>query len=356
MALTRRGRIAVIVAGALSLVTVGGIALALTGHAPAVIQKAVDTVTGEDHGTPPPPPTCPLTGKPAPGGEVPRRPVLAVKVENTTDAYPLAGLQTADVVYEELVEGGITRFMALYQCKEAKKVGPVRSARTTDPKVLIQYDPRSVIAFSGGQSAVVNAVERSGLVSFDEDSGGDAFWRDTERFEPHNLFVNTAKLRARSEKQTVGEGAPRRLFPFDAAVPTVGKRVSQVSMAFSTSVDATWRWDNGAGRWQRMYQDAPMALDTGTVITAANVIIQQVVVTEGNLVDVLGYHSPEVELTGSGKAWILRDGKLIAGTWSRPVMGAVTKFVTKTGEIIPLAPGNTWIELVAKGTPPIVTR
>ena len=208
MALTRRGRIVVIVAGATALVTVGGIALALTGHAPAVIQKAVDTVTGDDHTSTPPPPTCPLTGKPAPGGRVPRRPVLAVKVENTPDAYPLAGLQTADVVYEELVEGGITRFMALYQCKDAKKVGPVRSARTTDPKVLVQYDPHAVIAYSGGQLAVVHAVERSGLVSFDEDSGGDAFWRDSARYEPHNLFVNTAKLRAKSAKQTAAASSP----------------------------------------------------------------------------------------------------------------------------------------------------
>ena len=356
MALTRRGRIVVIVAGATALVTVGGIALALTGHAPAVIQKAVDTVTGDDHTSTPPPPTCPLTGKPAPGGRVPRRPVLAVKVENTPDAYPLAGLQSADVVYEELVEGGITRFMALYQCKEAKKVGPVRSARTTDPKVLIQYEPHPVIAYSGGQLAVVNAVKRSGLVSFDEDSGGDAFWRDAARYEPHNLFLNTAKLRAKSAKRTAGEGPPRRLFPFDPQAPTVGKRVSQVSMSFSSSVTAAWRWDKGAGRWQRMYQDAPMTLDSGTPITAANVIFQQVVVTEGNLVDVLGYHSPEVTLTGSGKAWILRNGMLIAGKWNRPVMGAVTKFVTKTGQVIPLSPGNTWIELVAKGTPPTVTR
>ena len=355
MALTRRGRIVITVTGAFALVAVGGIALALTGHAPAVIQKAVDTVTGTDH-QPKPPPTCPLTGKPAPGGMVPRRPVLAVKVENTPDAYPLAGLQSADVVYEELVEGGITRFMALYQCKDAKKVGPVRSARTTDPKVLVQYDPHAVIAYSGGQLAVVNDVERSGLVSFDESTGGDAFWRDDTRYEPHNLFLNTAKLRSKSAKQTAGEGPPRRVFPFDAAPPTAGKHVSQVSMAFSSSVTATWSWDKGAGRWQRMYQDAPMTLDTGTPITAANVIIQQVVVTEGDLVDVLGYHSPEVTLSGSGKAWILRNGVMIAGTWTRPVMGAVTKFETKTGEIIPLAPGNTWVELVAKGTPPTVTK
>ena len=99
-----------------------------------------------------------------------------------------------------------------------------------------------------------------------------------------------------------------------------------------------------------------MTLDTGTPITAANVIIQQVVVTESSLVDVLGYHSPEVTLTGSGKAWILRNGVLIAGKWTRPVMGAVTKFETKSGQIIPLAPGNTWVELVAKGTPPTVTK
>jgi hypothetical protein len=127
-------------------------------------------------------------------------------------------------------------------------------------------------------------------------------------------------------------------------------------MEFSYSVDATWQWDEDAGRWQRMYEDAPMTLDTGMPITAANVIIQQVVVTEGDLVDVLGYHSPEVTVTGTGKAWILRDGVMIAGTWSRPVMGAVTKFVTKFGEIIPLAPGNTWVEMVAKGTPPTVTK
>ena len=164
----------------------------------------------------------------------------------------------------------------------------------------------------------MNDVKRSGLVSFDESTGGDAFWRDDTRYEPHNLFLNTAKLRARSAKQTAGEGPPRRVFPFDGAAPTAGKHVSQVSMAFSYSVTATWRWDKGAGRWQRMYQDAPMTLDTGTPITAANVIIQQVVVTEGDLVDVLGYHSPEVTLTGSGKAWILRNGVMIAGNVDPP--------------------------------------
>ena len=140
MALTRRGKAVVSIGGALALVSVGSIALALTGHAPAPIQHVVDAMTGQQHR---PPPTCPLTGKPAPGG-APQRPVLAVKVENTADAYPLAGLQKADVVYEESVEGGITRFMALFQCSSSPRVGPVRSARTTDPHVLLQFEPRAI--------------------------------------------------------------------------------------------------------------------------------------------------------------------------------------------------------------------
>jgi DUF3048 family protein len=351
VALTRRGRVVISVTGALALLMVGGIALALTGHAPSVIQRAVDKVTGQEHT---PPPTCPLTGKPAPGGEVPNRPVIAVKVENTPDAYPLAGLQNADVVYEELVEGGITRFMALYQCKDATRVGPVRSVRTTDPTVLIQYDAHPVIAYSGGALAVVNAVESAGLVIFDETTGGDAFWRDAERVAPHNLFLSTAKLRRQATGRIAHAGPPRRLLPFDAHVPA-GKHVATVSTVFSSSVTATWRWDTSSGRWQRLLDGAPMALDSGQPITAANVVIQQVEVTEGALVDVLGNHSPEVTLTGEGKAWILRDGILIAGRWTRPVMGAVTRFVTKGGDVIPLAPGNTWIELVPTGSRPTVT-
>jgi Protein of unknown function (DUF3048) N-terminal domain/Protein of unknown function (DUF3048) C-terminal domain len=354
LTLTRRGKVAVAIAGALALVGVGGIALALTGHAPAAIQTVVDKVTGKTD-PPPPPPTCPLTGKPAPGGKVPQRPVLAVKVENTPDAYPLVGLQNADVVYEELVEGGITRFMAVYQCKESLKVGPVRSARTTDPQLLVQYDPKPILAYSGAQLAVVNDIKHAGVLGFDETTGGDAFWRDPARVEPHNLFVNTAKLRTKAVKLTAGEGPPRRLFQFDPAVPK-GKHVSSVSVPFSFSVAATWQWLPAAGRWERMYQDAPMTLDTGEPITAANVIIQQVVVTNGKLVDVLGNPSPEVTLDGTGKAWILRNGVLIPGKWVRRGVGAVTKFETKSGEIIPLMPGNTWVELLPQGHPPVIKR
>jgi hypothetical protein len=95
-----------------------------------------------------------------------------------------------------------------------------------------------------------------------------------------------------------------------------------------------------------------MTLESGGPITAENVVIQQVVVSASDLVDVLGNPSPEVTLTGTGKAWVLRDGRLIAGRWVRPTTGAVTKFETRDGTIIALSPGNTWVELLPKGTAP----
>jgi hypothetical protein len=331
-------------------VAVGGIALALTGHAPAPLQRAVDGITGVEHTKPPP--TCPLTGMPAPGDAVPDRPVVAVKVENTADAYPLAGLQNADVVYEEMVEGGITRFMALYHCQSAPRVGPVRSARTTDPRVLLQFGPRSMLSYSGGQLAVVNDIARSTLMSFDETAGGDAFSRDDSRVMPHNLFLNTTKLWARAGSAARKAGPPRRVFTFDSDVPTGAKRVPGVTLTFSYANTAAWRWMPARGAWQRLLDGSAMTLESGGPITAENVVIQQVVVSASNLVDVLGNPSPEVTLTGTGKAWVLRDGRLIAGRWVRPTTGAVTKFETRDGTIIALSPGNTWVELLPKGTAP----
>ena len=106
---------------------------------------------------------------PAGGGtEPPARPALAVKVENTPDAMPLVGLDKADVVYEEVVEGGITRFIVVFNCSSAERVGPVRSARTTDPKILLQFSPHPLLAYSGGANRVVKIIKESGVVGMTE--------------------------------------------------------------------------------------------------------------------------------------------------------------------------------------------
>ena len=346
MSLTRRGRMVVSLVIALCVLGGLGAAVALGGsHNP--VSKAFQRLTGNST-SPTPAAPCPLTGAPAKdGGPVPRRPALAVKVENTSAAYPLVGLDKADIVYEELVEGGITRFMAVFQCQDATRVGPVRSARTTDPKLLRQFDRHSPIAYSGGQKAVVNLLNAMGLVGVTETSAPGAFHRDPSRAAPHNLFVNTQKAFAAGRKAST-KGEPSAIFTYSDA-PAGGKRVRSVSVQFSYSAFADWSW--AGGHWVRMLGGVPMKLEDGTAIRADNVLIQQVLVTQGSLVDVLGNHSPEVKLTGTGRAWLLRGGRVIAGVWRRADLKSRTVFVAKGHASMALAPGVTWVELAPKGEP-----
>lgn len=299
-------------------------------------------------------PTCPLTGLPPGGGKpVPQRPVAAVKVENTVDAYPLVGLQKADIVYEELVEGGLTRFMAVYQCKDVRRVGPVRSARTTDPKILLQFNKHPILGDSGAQLTVVNALKKAGILTYDDTSASAAFTRaPAPRVTPHNLFVSVSKLYRLTGSAVSQQGAPKPVFTYASDVSNPSKQVSSVVVPFSTRVSGDWRWDHAAEAWVRQLNGKPMMLESGGPIQASNVIVQAVRVTKSNLVDVLGNASPEVTLTGSGRAWVLRNGRVITGVWSRTSPHAVMQFKTKTGKRIALVPGTTFVELMPKGQTP----
>ena len=336
MALTQRGKVVI---GAVAAVVVAGLAvLAFTGNAPRPLD-IVNAVMGR-------PDPCPLTGKVRGEEDPPDRPVLAVKVENTRDAYPLAGLERADVIYEEPVEGGITRFAALFQCRDAGRVGPVRSARTTDPKILLQLSDEPILAFSGAHPKVTAALEDAGVFQLTETSGNVAYERDDARSAPHNLFVATRPLFRLATEAGVDVSAPGALFRYDEEVPTPSRRRSSATITFSSSTVVDWDWDGG--RWVRQLDAAPMLAESGAEIAVDNVVIQEVVVTDSDILDVTGFPSPEVELLGEGRAWILRDGRLIIGRWRRDSLGDVTVFETRAGEEIALAPGTTFVELVPK--------
>jgi len=353
VSLTRRGRVTVTVTAVVVLLVGGMAALAMAGKGPAIIKQAL----GQSP-SPPPPPPCPLTGEPPPGGKpVPQRPVVAIKVENTTDAYPLVGLQSADIIYEELVEGGITRFMAVYQCHDALEVGPVRSARTTDPQLLVQFDTHPILGYSGAQLAVTNALSHAGILAYDETSGFAAFTRaPAPRATPHNLFVSTPKLYARAGKAGKSQGAPKPMFTYGSQIPNPSRKVTGASIPFSTSSVADWKWNATSGTWVRQLGGKPMMLESGGPIQATNLIVQEVVVTQSNLRDVLGNYSPELTLTGTGRAWILRGGRMVLGTWQRTGPLAVTQFKTKSGQVMPLAPGTTFVELMPKGQTPTFSK
>jgi DUF3048 family protein len=339
MALTQRGKIVV---GVIAVALVGLGVLAFTGNAPAPIQDIVDKAIGR-------PDPCPLTGEPRGGGkDAPARPMLAVKIENTEAAYPLAGLNEADLIYEEPVEGGITRFIALYHCHDTTRGGPVRSARTTDPKILVQYTDEPILVYSGAAVQVTDAVNRADIVSFTETSANDGFTRDDSRSAPHNLYVSTRVLHRIAKTSKVDLSPPDPVFTFDEAVPTPSKRIHAATVTFSSATTAEWAWSDG--RWVRHLDGEPMLLEDGEPIVADNVVIQEVVLTESNIIDASGSRSPNVDLTGRGRAWILRDGRRIVGRWSRRSQDDVTVFETKSGDEITLAPGTTFVQLIPEAT------
>ena len=335
MHLTKRGKIifgvGFLAAGIVALSTI----LALAGKNPPVIGGIGRAITGKSS----PPPTCPLTDQKK--KHVPDRPALAVKVENLPEARPQAGLNSTDVVYEEPVEGGITRFIAIFQCRSSSRVGPVRSARMTDSMVLPQYG-HPVFGYAGGVSQVVHAVDAAGVKDENFNIAVNAYQRDPNRPEPHNVYTSTEALWKAASK--AHEGAPKPVFQY-GDLPDRSKKVGFLHLDFSSYSDVYWRWNAHRQAWLRFHGTEPHTVESGQQVSATNVVVQVVKIHYNGLADVIGTPSPEAVTVGSGKAYILRDGRMIVGRWVRAKAGDLTQFQARSGDTIDLAPGNTWVEL-----------
>src|SRR5919106_2632479 len=185
MALTTRGKTVIGVAVVVVLLAAAALGyFLLTGSGP------LSGITGGIGR----PKTCPLTGlEPSRGRGVPERPALAVKIENISISRPQAGLQAADIVYEQPVEGGITRFVAIFQCGNAERVGPVRSVRESDPAILVQFGS-PLFGYAGGVGAVERAVRDAGIQDLNYKVAIEAYTRDPSREPPHDLYTTTRAL------------------------------------------------------------------------------------------------------------------------------------------------------------------
>ena len=294
-------------------------------------------------------PVCPLTGQAPPGGSVPNRPALVIKMENSPESRPQTGLDTADIVYEEPVEGGITRFAVVYQCRDAARVEPVRSARLADIDILAQFG-KPLFGDAGGspptEAALAAAAKAGTLVRVGSfGPSGGAYHRDPARHnDEHSLYTSTQELYSRPEAQ--GLPAPKPVFTYGPAPTAAGIPGATVHVKFSQYSDVVWKWDPASSTYKRYYGAAVANDAAGKAITTTNVVVQSVPVTMSTFIeDPSGSHQPIPTLTGKGPAFVCRGGTCVPGTWSRQSAAEVTKYLDAAGAPIPLAPGATWVDL-----------
>ena len=289
------------------------------------------------------PATCPLTGEEPQDEAVLDRPAVAVKIENASVAYPLSGLEKADVVYEEAVEGGVTRFMAIYHCTDAAKAGPVRSARAIDPAIMIPTT--RILAFSGANEPVMQALGDSEVVIVDEDSAETAM-RRIERpgiSLEHTLYANTGGSRKVGQKE-FDEAPSGDGFEF-GELEGKTKKATTVQIDFSAATSITYEFQGD--RYLRSQGGEPFVAETGKQIAVDNVLVEEHEVNFSEIEDVAGNPSLEIaDETGSGRAVLFRDGKAVVGTWTREELEGLVRFETKSGDTMLLTPGSTWIHLV----------
>lgn len=290
-------------------------------------------------------PVSPLTGV---AGEPAARPALIVKIDNAPKARPQAGLDQADLVVEEAVEGGVTRLFTVFHSQVPGEVGPVRSARSTDIALAAQLG-RPLFAYSGANSVFLEQVRAAPLQDVGIERATGAYRREKSRPAPYNLFSTGEALFA------AGDGAaPPGLFEYGEASPG-GRDTEGVHLEFRgrvvTAVD--WRWDAPASRWVRTQNGTSHLAANGEQVSTPNVLIQVVAYTDTGIRDQSGEPVPEAELTGEGRAVLLRDGQVIEGRWSR-VGDSRTEFRTEGGEPLRLTPGTAWLELAREDSNGVV--
>ncbi len=278
----------------------------------------------------------PLTGLP---GDVANRPAAVVKIDNGSSARPQTGLNAADIVIEEEVEGGITRFAAIFHSTPSI-VGPIRSGRTTDIGIINGLGS-PLLLYSGANDVTDALLLAQASVQNRSAGRSSGYWRSSSRRAPSNLYSDTAPHWASSSG-----GPPPPQFAYRAeGSPVGGSEVSGFSVGFRSK--AGWTWDGSA--WLRSQGGRSHMTASGRRVSAANVVVVEAAEVSTGMVDSSGSPVPEFVFVGTGRATVFTAGKRIDGIWTRPTLRSVATLTTGDGSVIELTPGRTWIELTGAG-------
>ncbi len=280
-----------------------------------------------------------INGLPGAPGTEDRR-AIAVKIDNHPSARPQSGLQEADAVYEVLVEGGLTRFIAMFHQSDSAYVGPVRSARPTDSKLVRALG--GPLQVSGGQNWILAIYSSDGTPLIGDN--GVTTYRMSHRAAPHNLYSNTEAIRQYADDRGMDDVPPPPLFAFGEPTDPTGT-ATRISLDWSDHPDVVWTWDGE--QYLRFIGDQPhnwvdadanegqVAFDVVVVIMGRRYTASP---PSGN-----GSSVPATETTGTGQAFVFADGGVLEATWERPEITDPFTLTGADGAPVVLAPGRLWI-------------
>ncbi len=323
------------VALALSALTATGLLLTACGGSSS---SSPETGPSGSQSEPPAPEFWPLTGEQVPDGKTSAldHPVFVAKMDNTEASQPQVGLSKADMVVEELVEGGLTRLAAFYYSEVPTNAGPIRSMRASDIDVVSPVHASMVT--SGAAAKTIARIQGAGITFYGE--GAKGMYRSTDRSAPYNLFVhmNEVAKTAHLKKATTPPDYLR--WGTDKDLPK-GIKATSINAQFSGGHTTEWQFTNGS--YHNLNSNAP----AGDQFPATNVLVLRVREGDAGYLDPAGNPVPETLLTGKGNALLFHDGRMVAGSWKKGNLAkSPITLTTKKGAELTVPAGRTWIELV----------
>ncbi len=339
-------------------------ALAACGGGSSTPTAADSSAQAVPSPTPSVPPTWSLTGLPSQPGDN-AKPILMVKVENDPTVRPQTGLNHADLIFEELVEGGITRFATVFQSDIPAEIGPVRSIRHVDASLASPI--ADIFVFSGGAPKTMRFVEQKVPASITVvTEGGVGMYRSHKHSAPHNVFLKPAKLIASiADNASPSDGFFVRVdpnkpisapttspspIPSGSATPTTAPIVvtptSKVSIGFSNFENPVWKWNADKGLWMRFERSTPFLNIDGSQFGTKNLVILYVKTIDAGYRDPAGNYVPRSVLTHTGPGYLITDGKRQKITWSKEHVADPVTLFDVAGHQVGLPTGKTWVSLV----------
>lgn len=295
----------------------------------------------------------PLTGNEVPDEAATKRAVTAIMIENSPDSRPQSGLKNSGVVFEAVAEGGITRFLALYQQEQPGLIGPVRSLRPYYVDWLAPFN--ASVAHVGGSYNALQEIRNGQYRDIDQFFNSKTYWRATDRYAPHNVYTNFERLntlntekgyitseftgfvRVSPQPTTKKEEAKKK-----KEAPLPAANAVQVNIS-SSLYNSSYNYDASSKTYQRSQAGAPHTDREDGQISPRVVIVIKVPRS-------IGYedgYREQMQTIGSGEAFIFQNGTVVQGTWQKPDKKTQLRFTTADGKDIPLEAGQTWITAIA---------